>query len=63
MELENERIMKKLNEIGRRKSQFVKQTRDEKNYYTINMKSRENSRKQRFEHIQQENDMLVERIL
>ena len=61
--LENERIGRKLREIGRRKSQFVKQTREEKNYYTINMKSREMSRKQQIEHIQQENDLIVERIL
>lgn len=41
----------------------MKQTREEKNYYTINMKSREMSRKQQIEHIQQENDLIVERIL
>ena len=63
VELENERIMKKLNEIGRRKSQFIKQSRVEKNYYTINIRSTAATRKHKFQLIQQENDMMVERIL
>lgn len=55
--------MKRLSEIGRRKSKFAIITKDEENYYTINMRSREANRKIKFEEIQQENDLIVERII
>lgn len=41
----------------------MKQSKDEKNYYTINLKSRAATRKIKYDLIQQENDLIVERIL
>lgn len=38
-------------------------SKDQENYYTIHMKSKEASRKMKFEQIQQENDLIVERII
>ena len=53
IKMENDRLMKRLNEIGNRKKHFKSLTRDEEHYFTLNLKSREVYRKQKEQMIQE----------